>query len=133
MAMAYKRRHANNGALGIQILNWQRALVDAWGRMSFEELYIETRDGQHHFKVQVDLGGIDPDAVCVELFADVPNGDPFRQAMKHMNKLPNSQRSTIYTTEVPATRPASDFTPRIIPKFPGVAVPLEINLILWQH
>lgn len=29
--------------------------------------------------------------------------------------------------------PAGDFTPRLIPYFPGVAVPLEISLILWHH
>jgi starch phosphorylase len=132
-AAAYKRRYANNGALGIQILNWQRALAEAWGRIAFEEVHIETRDGQHHFRVQVDLAGINPDAVCVELYADVPDGDPFRQAMTHTDKLLKSEWSTIYTAKVPAARPASDFTPRIIPKFPGVAVPLEMNLILWQH
>jgi starch phosphorylase len=132
-ATAYKERYANNGVLGIQIQNWRRALADAWERIAFEELHIETRDGQHHFKVQVDLGGINPNAVCVELYADVLDGDPFRQAMTHTDKLLKSERNTIYTAEVPATRPASDFTARIIPKFPDVAVPLEMNLILWQH
>jgi starch phosphorylase len=133
MAATNKKRSANNGALGIQILKWQQALTDVWGRIAFEEVHIETRDGQHHFKVQVDFGGINPDTVRVELYADALDGDPFRQAMKQMNKLSKSERSTIYTAEVPAVRPASDFTARIIPKFPGIAVPLEINLILWQH
>jgi starch phosphorylase len=133
MAIAYKGRYANNGALSIQILKWQRALADVWVKIAFEELHIETHNGQHHFKVQVNLGGINPDAVCVELYADVPDGDPFRQAMTHMDKLFDSERRYLYTVKVPATRPASDFTPRIIAKFPGVAVPLEMNLILWQR
>jgi starch phosphorylase len=132
-AAAYKRRSENNGTLGIQMLNWQRALADGWGKIAFEEVHIETCNGQHHFKVQIDLGGVNPDAVCVELYADILDGNPFRQAMTHTDKLLKSERTTIYTAEVPATRPASDFTPRIIPKFPGVAVPLEMNLILWQH
>jgi starch phosphorylase len=116
-----------------QILNWQRALVNGWRKITFKEVDIKTRNGQHHFKVQVDLDGVSPDAVCVELFADVLDGDLFRQAMTHTDKLLKSERSTIYTAEVPATRPASDFTARIIPKFPDVAVPLEMNLILWEH
>ncbi len=132
-AAEYKGRFANNGALGIRILNWQRELAEAWGRIAFEEVYIETRDGQHHFRVQVDLGGINLDAVCVELYADILGGDPFRQAMTHTDKLLKSERSIIFTAKVPAARPASDFTARIIPKFPGVAVPLEMNLILWQR
>jgi starch phosphorylase len=133
MAVAYKRRSGNKGTLGIQMQNWQKTLAEGWGSIVFEEVHVETHAGQHHFKVQVDLGGIHPDAVCVELYADVSSGDPFRQTMTHRDKLPESENSYIYTAEVPAIRPASDFTPRILPKFPGMAVPLEMNLILWQH
>jgi hypothetical protein len=32
-----------------------------------------------------------------------------------------------------ATRSAVDFTPRIIPNFAEVSVPLEATLILWQR
>jgi starch phosphorylase len=34
---------------------------------------------------------------------------------------------------VPATRPASDYTPRAIPVKTGAFVPLEANQILWQR
>jgi starch phosphorylase len=34
---------------------------------------------------------------------------------------------------VPAARPATDYTPRVLPNFNGVAVPLEANQIAWQH
>jgi hypothetical protein len=30
-------------------------------------------------------------------------------------------------------RPASDYTPRVIPKRPGVTIPLESSRILWQR
>jgi hypothetical protein len=30
-------------------------------------------------------------------------------------------------------RPAADFTPRLIPRHSGVAVPLQTAGILWQH
>jgi starch phosphorylase len=133
LASAYQGRCANNGAACIQMLNWHQTLVNGWGRIAFEEVHVETRDRQHHFTVQVNLGEIPADAVRVELYADALDGDPLRQAMAPKDKLVGSESSHIYTTEVPATRPASDFTPRIIPQFPGVAVPLEVNLILWQH
>jgi starch phosphorylase len=115
------------------MVNWQQALADGWGRIAFEEAHVETYGGQHHFKVQVCLGKINPDAVSVELYADGLDGAPFRQPLALMEKLLKSEASYLYTGTVPATRPASDFTPRIIPKYPGVSVPLEINLILWQH
>jgi starch phosphorylase len=132
-AAAYKGRSANNGRLGIQMLNWQRSLFDGWRSIAFEEVHVETRDGQHQFRVQVRLGKIDPDAVSVELYADGLDGNPFRQAMALTEKRLKSENIHLYTAAVPATRPAADFTPRIIPRFPGVSVPLEINLILWQH
>jgi starch phosphorylase len=34
---------------------------------------------------------------------------------------------------VPAARPATDYTARVIPQHDGVAIPLEDARILWQH
>jgi starch phosphorylase len=132
-AARYEARCANNGAPGIQMLNWQKALVKGWSRIGFGGVRVEPRDGKHRFKVKVNLGGINPDAVSVELYANALDGAPFRQVMSQTEKLLEGEHNYIYTADVPATRPASDFTPRVIPKFPGVAVPLELNLILWQH
>jgi starch phosphorylase len=39
----------------------------------------------------------------------------------------------LYRAAVPATRPAGDYTARIIPRCDGAAVPLEIGGILWQR
>ena len=38
-----------------------------------------------------------------------------------------------YRSEVPADRPAGDFTVRLLPRRDGVAIPLEYSRILWQH
>jgi acetate kinase len=37
------------------------------------------------------------------------------------------------STQVPATRPAADYTARVIPHYNGVAVPLEASQIQWQR
>ena len=132
-ATAYKGRCANNGQEGVQILNWKQALIDGWRNITFEDVHVETHDGRHHFKVQVRLGKISPGAVSVELYADAPDGGVFHEAMALEEKRLKNGDSNLYTAAVPATRPAADFTPRIIPRYPGVSVPLEINLILWQH
>jgi starch phosphorylase len=39
----------------------------------------------------------------------------------------------VYSAQVPATRPAADYTARVIPYRSGVSVPLESALILWQR
>ncbi len=43
------------------------------------------------------------------------------------------QRGLIYRASVPATRLATDYTPRIVLYCTGVAVPLEVAPILWQR
>jgi starch phosphorylase len=108
-------------------------LEKEWNSMSFGDLQIETRNGQHHFRLEVIFGGVDPEAVQVELCAAAPEGSTWRHPMTRGDKLPDREGGYLFTAQVPATRPAGDFTPRLIPFLPGVAVPLEIPLILWHH
>jgi len=41
--------------------------------------------------------------------------------------------SYLYSVHLPAHRPASDYTPRVIPHFDGALVPLEARQILWYE
>ena len=73
-------------------------------------------DGQHAFEVEVFLGDLSPDAVRVELYADGVNGDgPVRQEMTRVPPLGNAG-GCIYRATVPATRPATHYTARVIPR-----------------
>jgi glycogen phosphorylase len=42
-------------------------------------------------------------------------------------------RAYAYRAPVPAALPAKDYTARMIPHCAGVAVPLEVDPILWQR
>ncbi len=53
--------------------------------------------------------------------------------MTRGRQLVGAENGYTYGARVPATRPATDYTPRVIPSFPGVAVPLEAEHILWQR
>jgi len=132
-AEAYKARQANQGALGIRMANWGQQLEHEWHSIAFGNLQTETRDGQHHFQVEVTFGKVDPQSVQVELFALEAAGGVWRQPMIMGDKLADREGGYVFTAQVPALRPAGDFTPRIIPYFSGVAVPLEVPLILWHH
>ena len=89
---------------------------------------------QHVFEVQVYLDEVSADAVRVELYADPTDGDqPIRQAMQRGHELLGSVGGYAYSASVPATRPASDYTPRVVPFKAGAFVPLEANQILWQR
>jgi len=133
-AAGWRERAAGKGALGQQMVDWQHAIEKAWPALRFGEIKIETNAGQHAFEVEVFLGDLDPNAVRVELYADGGSGEGVvRQQMERVRQLAGASRGYAYRALLPATRPATDYTARLIPNGAGVAVPLEAARILWQR
>ncbi|MGO9116221.1 MAG: alpha-glucan family phosphorylase [Desulfomonilaceae bacterium] len=133
-AAAYRERAADRGARGEQIVIWRHALEQKWATLRFGEMKIKTDGTQHLFEVQVYLNDLDPDAVRLELYANsVNDGDPVRQEMKLVRKLAGAGTGYVYSATVSATRPATDYTARVVPYHGGVSVPLEAAQILWQR
>ena len=132
-ASAYRQRVADRGAMGVQLVNWQRAMEQHWSNLRFGEMKVATDGQKHVFEVQVYLQGLDPNSVRVELYADgVNGGEPVRQELMHKQE-PAGANVAIYNAQVSATRPATDYTARVIPQHGGVAIPLEAAQILWQR
>jgi starch phosphorylase len=132
-AAAYRKRAADKGMLGAQILDWQRALAQHWGEVRFGDPQVETTADQHVFQLPVYLGTLDPEAVQVELYAESLNGAaPLRQVMTRGERLTDAS-GHIYGARLPASHPAAAYTPRITPNHPAAAVPLEAAQILWQR
>jgi starch phosphorylase len=133
-AAAYRERAADKGAIGRQMVDWQHTLEQKWAALNFGEVKVETDEEQYIFEVEIYLNGLDPNAVQAELYADGINGGaPMRQAMTRVQQLPGPVAGYVYRARVPATRPATDYTARVIPQYPGLAVPLESGCILWQR
>jgi starch phosphorylase len=132
-AAAYRERAADKGAVGAQVVNWQHTLEQKWATLRFGELKVVSDEGRHVFEVEVYLGSLDPNSVRIELYADgVNSGEPERQEMTRGQPLTDANDS-IYSAQLSATRPATDYTARLIPQHDGVAVPLEAIQILWQR
>jgi len=132
-AKNYRRRAANKGTAGAELVSWWHALEQNWSKLRFGEVKVESDAEKHTFEVQVYFGDLDPDAVRVELYANGANGAaPVRQEMTRGQRLAGGN-GYLYSGQVQATRPASNYTPRLIPSRPGVAVPLEASQILWQR
>jgi starch phosphorylase len=132
-ALAYLERAADKGEVGRQMVNWRQALEQKWATLRFGEVKVKTKGKQHVYEVQVYLNDLDPESVCVELYADGMNGsEPVRQEMKRGQKLVGAENGYVYIAQVPATRPTTDYTARLRPHRSGVAVPLEAAQILWQ-
>jgi starch phosphorylase len=133
-AAAYRLRSAGRGAVGRQMADWRRSLEQNWAVLHFGEVRVDSRDEQHLFQVQVYLGDLDYEAVEVEIYADGRDGgEPVRQQMQRLRRLAGAVGGYAYSAAVPADRPAADYTARVIPRCPGLAVPLEATRILWQR
>jgi starch phosphorylase len=132
-AAAYRERAGDKGAVGAQMVKWQHTLEQQWATLHFGEVR-RVRDAEAQiFEVEVYLGSLDPKSVRVELYADgLGGGGPERQEMMLRQPLTEAN-SYLYSAQVPVTRPATDYTVRAIPQHAGVAVPLQVNQILWQR
>jgi starch phosphorylase len=133
-ATAYQERAANQGAIGVELIDWRHELEQKWAALRFGEVKIETNTAQHVFEAQVYLDDIDPEAVRVELYANgVDAAAAERVEMARVRQLVGATNGYAYRAEVPSARPAADYTARVIPHRAGTAVPLEAAHILWQR
>jgi starch phosphorylase len=133
-AQAYRWRSENRGALGAEVLNWQRSLQLHWPSAYFGELNVETGGDHHVFQLQVYLNDLPSESVSVELYADGMNGgEAVRIVMSRDHQLAGTVNGYLYSARVPASRPATDYTPRLIPFHRHANVPLEAAQILWQR
>ncbi len=130
-AARYRARAADRGAAGAALVAWQHALAAHWRDVRFGESHVE-RDGEHYrIAVEVQLGGLPLDAVRVELYAD--GAPPARVPMTRDRRVEGSANGHVFRASAPATRPASDWTPRLVPDHPDAVVPLEAAQILWAR
>jgi glycogen phosphorylase len=133
-AALYRERAAKQGAVAKQIVDWRRAMDSKWDALRFGTLRVETKGDQHVFEVEILLNNLDPNSVRVELYADgIGGGAAVRMEMQLVNAQADAAGRSVYRASVSNVRPASDYTPRVIPQRPGVTIPLESSRILWQR
>jgi starch phosphorylase len=133
-ASACQSRLANKGSIGKQMVDWRHSVEQKWPELNFGTVKVATRDGKHIIEVQVGLHGLDSKAVRVELYADVIKGSPpVRLEMTCLHPLADESGNYAFSATVPATRPPTDYTARVMPRCDGVAIPLEDPRILWQR
>ncbi len=133
-AKAYLKRSARKGLEGRQIVEWQHSLEQNWTKLHFGKSNIRTEGDQHIFEIQVYLNDLDPNSLKVELYADRVNGNgTVKQEMIQIQSIPDVTNGYTYRSQVPAIRPADDYSVRVIPFRDGVSIPLEASHILWQR
>jgi starch phosphorylase len=133
-ASGYRERAANDGALGLSLLRWKQDLERHWSTVRFGSVKSETHDGEHFFRIEISPGALTRDQLQVELYADsMHGGTPAIEAMSVLEPCPDLPGVLTYSAHVSATRPASDYTARIIPHHLNASTPLEAGQIVWQR
>jgi len=133
-ASRYHDRAADDGAIGTGLLQWKQDLERHWNTVHFVRVRINTHDGQHFFQADVTPGSLTPDHLRVDLYADSAQGESACfEAMIAAGPSQDTPGSYAYSAQVSATRPASDYTARIVPQHSNALVPLEAGQIVWQR
>ena len=78
------------------------------------------------------LGALAPDAVRVQLYAEPVDGLPGEcREMKPAQSLAGTSGGYVFTAQIATPRPASHYTPRVVPWHPAARIPAELPLICW--
>jgi len=133
-AAGFRRRSHDQGKVAKELYAWQTGLAANWHEIHFGGMRVEPHDDQWRFDVQLYLGGVSPEWVKVELYADaVPGQLALRQPMTRGMSISGAVNGYIYEASVPASRPDWHFTPRITAYHPEVCTPIETALVLWRR
>jgi starch phosphorylase len=134
-AHAFRRRSERGGALARELASWSDALAAGWARVRFGEVRVSHEGDRWRFEAQVHGGGIAPDHLRVELFAEPTDGaaEPLLVPMAREEEIPGTGDGWWYRAHAPASRAASDYTARVVPCREGVRVPIEARWITWQR
>ena len=136
-AVAYRCRAANKACQAMELSAWERKIRQSWPDVAIlSRNTTPPREAastpSYAIALEVELGGLTPDDVAVELFAENGCAAPFRQPMALAARSSGSGTTYVFKGEAPATRPESDYTARVVPSRAGVRIPIEVNCITWE-
>ncbi|WP_236943311.1 hypothetical protein [Hymenobacter sp. PAMC 26628] len=132
-ATRYAQRAANQGAAGAAIVDLRQKIGAEWDKLGFGEAKTEVVANGYLFHVPVRLGALAPDQVLVELYANGLAGAVALRIPLVPDAAGSAEGTYHYQALVTTTRPAGDFTARLLPQYEDIAVPLEDHRILWQR
>ncbi|MCQ4299603.1 alpha-glucan family phosphorylase [Pseudomonas songnenensis] len=132
LASAYRQRCADGSALAIHTSRRITSLRSYWHELAFEQIEWQAEGDTYRIGARLHLGRIEPEQIAVQLLAESRGNEP---ATVHTLKLQHHEGAyASFRTELSTRRPVADYTARVVPSPElGLAVPLELPLILWQR
>lgn len=126
-AAAYRQRSQEHSRLARQLTHVREELQARWSAIRFKALEMSAGIGRYRAALSMDLGGLSPVYLRVQLYAESGVWD------LRLDPVAQADGLFIYRGEVPDDRPAGDYTGRVIADASsGLGVPLEVGLIAWQ-
>ncbi|MFU8817289.1 MAG: alpha-glucan family phosphorylase [Pseudomonadales bacterium] len=130
----FGRRISQGAARARQQAAWWSRLNAHWPNIHWGSLSFTPDDGSIQVALQVYLGDIRPDDVCVQLYADpLPDQPRHCQAMSRCEPIAGAQNSFCYRLTLSSERPLEHFTPRVIANPEHAQTPMEAPFISWWH
>ncbi len=131
---AYEKRRAQQGQLAKQLNDWINTLKLHWDQVHFGNTQVKKTDNGWCFQIQVYLGEILPEHIHVQLYAESNDrNNPQVYECDCGEKITGAIHGYSYQANIETTRPATDFTPRVIPYHAEAQVPAEAALIAWPQ
>jgi starch phosphorylase len=133
-AAAIHRRLRDGCAVAKALEAWGSRLRRQWPGIHIGDPTVSREEDAWRFSVAVLLGEAAAQDVRVELYA-APRGGQAADisVLEKERAVPGVVNGFIYVGQASASRPANDFTVRVVPHHPEALVPAELPLIAWQR
>jgi starch phosphorylase len=131
-AADFQRRRAHGTQLAAELKRWNDELSRHWTAIRWGACEVSSGGGVHTFDVQVHLGQVPPQGVAVQLYLapwQGRSGAVFD--LQRGTALADGDGGYHFVGEVPGDRPASHYTPRVVPAHPEAKIPTEARRIRW--
>ena len=131
-AADYAQRCADDAAVAKSLWQWERQIRHRWHEVHAGKLEVAQAADGWTFSLPVYLGDLPADSVAAQLYAEAAADQPAaRVPMQPTGPVPGAINGVMFRADVSTSRPAADFTARLVPAHPHARVPLETNRILW--
>jgi starch phosphorylase len=132
-ARRYGERSAAGGAVAAELTRWGHEVRHRWREIHVADFGAQRDGDAWNFHLHLYLGELPGDTVQAQLYAEPTATDAGHTVpMERVASIPGAVNACVYACRVVTARPASHFTPRVVPHHPQVHWPLELPLVHWH-
>jgi len=130
---AWRRAQAaGSGDAASTLATWERVVRLGWASAAFHQVSVERAGAAWRFRAAVWMPEIPASYVQAQIYAEGRDGAPPLVVPLRGHAAPPGA-DDLYVGEVPADRPAEDYTLRVVPWHPLATWPLTLPLVLWER